>query len=333
MKYTNLISGQAIGDSFLLPYEFLRKPLGVQRLEKYGYKQSLLKNFGVTSDDTDHMLMTFKALQYSEVKDFQKSLEKSLKWWLLTFPPGIGMTTLKATLKLWIGLSGGVKSSGNGPLMRVPIVALYYASNEAKRHEFIHSSTVITHKNPDAVAASQGIGNFIAYLAKNEKLPSKNELKAILLKMSTQDPVWSKYVDILMLHLSSPLPQFLKSLNCEKQISGYIMHTAISSIYFIYQSLSPKDVFKMIIQASGDTDTIGAVVGAYLGLLNYKGFTDDMKNYLFKLESNNKDIAGVSQDILKEFWINLIVKNLISIPIIFAHGIKRMFLYMAKKKG
>lgn len=331
MKYTNLISGQAIGDSFLLPYEFLRKPFGIKRLEKYGYSQSLLKNFGVTSDDTDHMLMTFKALRYNEVKDFQRSLEKSLKWWLLTLPPGIGMTTLKACLKLWVGLKSGVKSSGNGPLMRVPIIALYYANNESKRHEFISASTEITHTNLEALAAAQGIGNFIAYLSKYEKLPSRNELKAILLKMSQSDPLWVKYVEILMLHLSSPLPQFLKALDCEKQISGYIMPTAISSIYFVYQTLDPKNAFKMIIQASGDTDTIGAVVGAYLGLLNYKGFTADMKNYIFKLGSSSQDVIGVSQDILQDFWINLIVKNIVSIPLVFAHGIKRIFLYTLKK--
>lgn len=330
MKYKNLISGQAVGDSFLLPYEFLKKPWGTRRLEKYGYTQSLMKNFGVTSDDTDHMLMTFKALQYEDVKDFKKSLQKSLKYWLLTLPPGIGLTTLKAILKLWLGLSGGIKSSGNGPLMRVPIIALFYAMNDNKRYDFIKASTETTHTNPDAIAASQGIGNFIAYIAKYEKLPSKHELKSVLLKMKVQDTIWLKYVDVLMLHVNSPLPQFLKALECEKQITGYIMHTAIASIYFIYQSLNPQEVFKKIIEASGDTDTIGAIVGAYLGLLNPKGFTDEMKNYLFKLESSSKQINELSRDVLDGFWLKLVIKNLISIPIIFAHGITRLFLYIKK---
>lgn len=323
----NLIIGHAVGDSFLLPYEFLKKPFGILRFSKYGYHQSLLCGYGMTSDDTDHLLMTAQALlKTNNVVSFQKSLAWKLQWWLLTMPPGIGLSTLKSIIKLWLGFSpksSGIHSSGNGPLMRIPIIALYFKDNLEIRNSYISASTVITHKTADSIAAAQGIGNLIAYIAREGKLPPIEELKDFLVNV---DPIWLKYVNLYIDNYNLPLEDFLKTINCEKFVSGYIMHSALFILYTLYHSNNPQEAFELIIKASGDTDTIGAVVGSCMGLLyGYENLQWGIKGIYPTMNT----IDSVQNLISKNYWRRTIMKNFIGIPIIFCHGIWRLVRYIS----
>ena len=106
LKELKIMKGAVIGDSLLLPYEFLKKDKAKKKYNKYGLNQSLIDGFGITSDDSDHLMMTYKSLKNTEnLEDFQKYLAKNLKAWLFTLPIGIGMTTIKSILKLLIGFS------------------------------------------------------------------------------------------------------------------------------------------------------------------------------------------------------------------------------------
>jgi ADP-ribosyl-[dinitrogen reductase] hydrolase len=317
----NLILATMLGDSLLLPYEGLNKKLAKKRFEKYQCKQSLFFSKGITSDDTDHMLMTAQTLlTTTSVDEFKKTLSKKLKLWLLTIPLGIGLTTLKSIIKMYLGFSSsGIFSSGNGPLMRVPVIALYYSENKEKRDEFVKASTELTHKNNDAISASQAVANFIAFINK-KKIPNKEILKKVLLDVKNQDSIWTNYVFLLIDNLEQPLEIFLKKLKCEKFVSGYIMHTAIFSFYLMYHSQNLNDAFKKIILASGDTDTIGALVATYYSQLTPNEIDFSLLNLIPHVDIK----ASTEEIIFKNFWSNLIIKNLISIPILIGHIIIRL---------
>lgn len=318
----DLILGTMLGDSLLLPYENLNKKLAIKRFNKYGYKQSLFLSKGITSDDTDHMFITLQVLlKTNSEKEFKKYLSKKLKLWLLTCPLGIGLTTLKAILKMYLGFSNsGIYSSGNGPLMRVPIIALYYKHDCEKRENFIEVSTILTHKNEDTVLASKAIGNFVAYLANNQQLPNQESLQEIL-NFKTQNKNWHQYATLLVENINLPQEEFLKKINCEKLVSGYIMHTSIFSIYLMHHSYNMKDSFEKIIQASGDTDTIGALIGTYWSLLNSKEIDDSLLNIIPAIDTN-QSIEKIAN---QYFWSKLIIKNLISLPILSIHALLRIF--------
>lgn len=315
-KINKLINYYLVGDSLLLPYEFLYKPLGIKRYSQSGFKQSLIGNFGITSDDSDHLLLTYQALlESSDINSFKKKLSGKLRTWLLTLPIGIGMTTLKSIIKLWLGFSpnkSGIDSAGNGPVMRIPIIAIYYDTNTHKRNQYIECSTKITHNNLEALAISKALGNFIAYLSVNGRLPNKEVLKSLLIQ---HDKKWNASVDLLIDSLDLPLEQFLENIKCQKFISGYILHTTLFALYVIYKSQDIKEATKTIIKASGDCDTIGALVFSCLSLLH----TSDIKDIEQHYPLLNEKLINKNNPY---FWI--LLKNLLSIPIVLSHGIYRV---------
>lgn len=248
----------AYGDSLLLPYEFMPKKKALARFLCFGMKQSFLFGKGITSDDTDHLLLTGVALcQTRDSEAFAKKLGSYLKGWLLTLPPGIGLATLKSCLKLLVGVhpsKSGVFSAGNGPMMRVPILATYFSDNINLRHEYIKASTLITHSDPKALDCAIALGDFIAYITRTKAKPSLPMLMQIL------DPVL-QYFEFSFFN-DKVIPDRTKLVNlmkCSKGVSGYSIHTLAFVIQIVMTTSSPEELITAIIEGAGDTDTIGAI--------------------------------------------------------------------------
>jgi ADP-ribosylglycohydrolase len=80
----------------------------------------------MVSDDTEHTLFVAQALltHPEDVIAFQRCPAWKLRLWLLGMPAGIGLATLKAILRLWLGFPpsrSGVWSAGNcGELPELP---------------------------------------------------------------------------------------------------------------------------------------------------------------------------------------------------------------------
>lgn len=62
---------------------------------------------GMVSDDTEHTCMVAQSLIASgdDVDQFARQFGRRLRWWLLALPAGIGKATLRASVKLWFGVS------------------------------------------------------------------------------------------------------------------------------------------------------------------------------------------------------------------------------------
>ncbi|MCA9618991.1 MAG: ADP-ribosylglycohydrolase family protein, partial [Myxococcales bacterium] len=122
--------GTAVGDSLGLPYEGMsrrrvRRMVGGRRL-----RHRFALGRGMVSDDTDHACLVALALlrAQGDSQVFARVLARSLRWWLAGLPAGVGLGTLRAILKLWVGFGAdrsGVWSAGNGPAMRAPIIGAY----------------------------------------------------------------------------------------------------------------------------------------------------------------------------------------------------------------
>jgi len=317
LKELKVMKGAVIGDSLLLPYEFLKKEKSQKKYSKYGLNQSLIDGFGITSDDSDHLMMTYKSLKNTEnVIDFKTHLSKNLKTWLFTLPIGIGMTTIKSILKLLMGFSpdkSGIDSLGNGPLMRVAIISTYFYDDEIKRNEYIKASTQITNNNLEAIKITQLIGNVIAYIIKNNKKPTEEEYQNLL---KCSNDLTKQYINIFLNNLNTDLNSFLKLISSSDKVTGYIMPSSIFILYVLHNSQNYKEAFEMIIKTSGDTDTIGAVIGSIFSILDEDILKDKKLNNILLTQNKN---------ILNYTYLNTLIKNLVSIPIIFIHGIIRFF--------
>ena len=90
-RWRGLILGTAIGDSVGLAAEGISRRRN-HKLFKQHWKQRLFLGYGMMSDDTEHTVFVAQALlaHPDNVILFRKRLARSLRWWLLSLPAGIG---------------------------------------------------------------------------------------------------------------------------------------------------------------------------------------------------------------------------------------------------
>src|SRR5271170_3707275 len=151
-RFAGLLLGTAVGDALGLPAEGLSRGR-IQRMWRGQWRHRFLFGHGMVSDDTEHTLFVAQALltHPDDVSAFQRCFAWKLRLWLLGLPAGIGLATLKAILKLWLGFSpdrSGVWSAGNGPAMRSAMIGAYFVDDAQKRRAFISAATRLTHTDP-----------------------------------------------------------------------------------------------------------------------------------------------------------------------------------------
>ena len=277
--YIGCLLGTATGDALGLPYEGL-SPQRAAKLFPDPSKHHLIFGKGMVSDDTEHACFVAQALIRSsgrgalgvDVKVFQKRLARSLRWWLLALPAGVGFATLRSISKLWLGFppqKSGVFSAGNGPAMRSPILGLAYGDDPKKLKQFVKASTEITHSDPKAYYAALAVA-LATYQSASDEAVSPERFLATLKEMLPQDDAEELH-DLLQRAADSaangePVTEFARDIGSKKGISGYSYHTVpcVLQVWFG----EPEDFergLQNIIRAGGDTDTAGAIFGGIVG--------------------------------------------------------------------
>ncbi|HSI85735.1 MAG TPA: ADP-ribosylglycohydrolase family protein, partial [Candidatus Methylacidiphilales bacterium] len=308
-KLRGLIIGTAVGDSLGLPFEG-RGPRFASRPGESGnsmaitaessiptsvWQQNLVLGNGLISDDTEHAILVLEALASapSDVDEFQRNLAMRMRWWFLAMPPGIGMATLKACLRLWLSFSpkrSGVVSGGNGPSMRAALIgALRWEGSAVRRNALVRASSIITHTDPRALIGAEAVAEVAAWemrrgiAAADEEgvtLPSVTELQTLLLGLPSASEVkdWGMIVE----HMRTAMEQretvatFCARLaadtsievrmNLAKGVSGFTLHTVPVAIYtwLRYYGEFPE-ALAAVLELGGDTDTVAAITGALAG--------------------------------------------------------------------
>ena len=99
------------------------------------------------SDDTEHTFMVAQALlEFATMTSpaFQRALARRLRWWLASLPAGVGFATLRAILKLWLGVPAAtqrrlVRRQRPGDAQRVCSASISPTTPNA-RALFVHAS-------------------------------------------------------------------------------------------------------------------------------------------------------------------------------------------------
>ena len=165
-RFAGLLLGTAVGDSLGLPAEGISRGR-ILRMWRGQWRHRFIFGRGMVSDDTEHTLFVAQALLAypNDVTKFQRCLAWKLRLWLLGLPAGIGLATLKAILKLWLGFSpsrSGVWSAGNGPAMRSAIIGACFFDDAKKRRAFVSAATRLTHTDPKAETAALAVAEAAA---------------------------------------------------------------------------------------------------------------------------------------------------------------------------
>lgn len=271
--FAGFILGMAVGDSLGLPREGLT-PRRASRL--YG-SAPLRHNFvfgrGMVSDDTEHMVMTALALlaEPDDSMRFARHLARSLRWWLLGLPAGVGLATAKSIIRLWLGWKpafSGVRSAGNGPAMRAGILGLCLHRDEPKLREYVRVSTRLTHTDPRAETGAMLIALAAQTARQSRGIPIDVASFLETCRAEAPDgewqPVWEQLQASLAIHESAA--QFAGRLGLQRGVTGYIIHT-VAAVLFCWLRWPGefRQPMEAIIELGGDADTTAAILGGLLG--------------------------------------------------------------------
>jgi ADP-ribosylglycohydrolase len=325
--YIGCLVGTAVGDALGLPYEGL-SPRRAAKLFPDTSKHHLLFGKGMVSDDTEHACFVAQAIirANGDVDVFRKRLARSLRWWLLGLPAGVGFATLRAIIKLWLGFSpqkSGVFSAGNGPAMRSPIIGLAYGHDPERLKRFVRASTEITHSDPKAYYAALAVA-LAAYQSAGEATLSPQKFLATLR-------------DLLPEEKAQELHELLqRKADFANGISGYSYHTVpcVLQVWF-GESEDFAQGLQDIINAGGDTDTAGAIYGGIVGArvgksgipASWLGNIIEWPRSTGWIERLGGAVARSEQSAIqcpRYFVPGVLARNLFFLLVVLAHGFRRL---------
>ena len=252
-KARGALLGLAVGDALGFPVEGLSRKRARRRysgIDRYRF----LGSTGFVSDDTEQAIITAEAILESQgvPEKAAQIFGRKLRGWFWTLPPGLGASTLKACLRLTLGMKSGVASAGNGAAMRMAPVGLFTEQPE----ELTRVLARVTHTDPRGVDGGVAVAFAVSRLIRGQDchfthLPELDERLSKALKQA-----WE------MCEAGQEFDTIAESLGT----TGYVLHTvplAFAALWSRPQTFL-EGLQKVILQG-GDADTNGAVAGALLG--------------------------------------------------------------------
>ena len=289
-RLVEALLGVAIGDALGFPFE--GKPR--EQLATVDLSHLPAGRFppGTWSDDTALTFITAESLYLSGALDLNDLAGRFLRWlkegYFTPFGQalGIGRATREALLRLEKGVppeeagGKGERDNGNGSLMRLLPVALWYAKDPLEEAlTCLHKASSLTHAHPRSLVACGLFGLLV------RKIVAGKALKTALLETAKEGP---------HLYASSPFreelthytPLFEGKIFLEKEegiiSSGYVVHTLLAAFWVLYRTEDFATGVKLAVRLGGDTDTLAAVVGGVAGL--YYGLASVPESWLNGLQ-------------------------------------------------
>ena len=265
------IFGTAVGDAIGLPYEGLSRRRAT-RLFGAPDRHRFFFGRGMVSDDTEHACIVAQTIIASrgDVDGFQRQLSWRLRLWLLGLPAGTGLATLRAILRLWIGISpgkSGVFSAGNGPAMRAPIIGAAIDDLGLLRR-LVRVSTRITHTDAKAEYGALAVALASRMARQNETVAGSDFLDQLRASLGTDG---DELVSLIRSAVDSvengrSTVAFADSIGLAKGVYGYIYHSVPVAIHaWLSNQRDFRAAVTQVVECGGDTDSTGAVVGGIVG--------------------------------------------------------------------
>lgn len=342
---TGCLMGTAIGDALGLPYEGLKADRASRMLGAPDRFRFLFGR-GMMSDDTEHSCMVAESLIESafDVRQFEASFAKRLRWWLLGVPAGTGLATLRACLRLIFGVPSqrsGVFSAGNGPAMRAAIIGAA-VDDPVKLRQLVHCSTRITHTDPRAEAGALIVAA-AARISTRTELPTADALFQYLKELDFDFSGSAESLLELIKAAAASVDRhettdsFATSIGVTGFVSGFVNHTVPVSIH---AWLSYPDDWERAVQTviccGGDADTTAAITGGIVGCrvgidgipMTLRHRFIDWPRSLKWLEQLGRALAEsngkAQQTVVRAGYLALLLRNVVFVPVVLFHGFRRL---------
>jgi ADP-ribosylglycohydrolase len=228
----------------------------------------------MVSDDTEHTVFVAQCLAEGlDAQSFQRKLAWKLRWWLLCVPAGIGFATLRAILRLWVGIPpshSGVFSAGNGPAMRSALIGTYFAGTQNRIRDYVRTSTRLTHTDPKAETAAFAVAMTAAWSVSGLRPEGYlQEIHDLWISASPEDTDWIGLIQKIGNSYDRQLTvaEFAQELGLKKGVTGYAFHTVPVALYAWLKHYGDyRAGLEAVFNCGGDTDTVGAITGALLAI-------------------------------------------------------------------
>jgi ADP-ribosyl-[dinitrogen reductase] hydrolase len=326
--------GTAVGDALGLPAEGLsRKRVAAMQL---GECHRFVCGRGMFSDDTEHTLMLAVVLieHGSDLLAMQRSLGGKLRWWLLALPAGVGMSTARAILRMWLGFpasKAGVNSAGNGAAMRSAIIGVVFADDAAIRHAFALAACRLTHTDPRAEESALLVAEAASLAARH--LPTQTALP-ILEELIVSAEMKTRFAALQhALSTERSVLDYASEIGCGCGVSGFAPNTvAVALFAWLRHRGDFATAVRSVIQCGGDTDTVAAITGAICGAETgeagmppawINGISEWPRSvtYIRRLAAS---LASQDRRVPHYFWPAILPRNLFFLIIVILHGFRRM---------
>jgi ADP-ribosylglycohydrolase len=341
-RLTGLLLGTAVGDAMGLPAEGLSRSRLARRWQG-DWRMRLVFGRGLVSDDTEHAFFVGQSLLASPVEAgaFVRSLGWRLRGWSASLPAGVGLATARACLRLWVGFPpdrSGVYSAGNGPAMRSALLGAFFADEPRRRRAFVAASTRLTHTDPRAETAALAVAEAAAGIVRGE-----GDVDALLerLRGCGDDTEWLRCCGRIETALAGQesVAAFAGSLGLDKGVTGYAYHTVPVALYaWLRHPGDFRTALTTALDCGGDTDSVGAVVGALAGCQGgASAIPAEWRDGIWEWPRAvgllpvlaerlaRAQVEGRPQPRVSYPWVGVLPRNLVFLLVVLAHGFRRLF--------
>ncbi|MFK7789172.1 MAG: ADP-ribosylglycohydrolase family protein, partial [Phycisphaeraceae bacterium] len=246
--------------------------------------------------------------------------------------------TLKACLKLWMGVSpthSGVNSAGNGPAMRSALIGVMADSDE-HLYRLVATSTAVTHSDNRAEQGAAVIARLARWVT--QPIEQRPALEQVVLD-GVKDGQLRDNLEIAMRlgNDSAGTKKFTSELCLSKGVSGFVNHTVPAAVYcWLANRDSYRDAVEAAVCLGGDSDTVAAITGAISGSeLGPHAIPDEwltglrewpcsvawMKGLSKQLDAYQE---GLASDVPSFSIIVTLIRNLVFTLIVLGHGFRRL---------
>jgi ADP-ribosyl-[dinitrogen reductase] hydrolase len=298
----------------------------------------LLGTTGFVSDDTEQSALVAQSLaRHPDDQDrCVRAFRRALLGWFCRLPWGVGLATVRACLRIGLILSpSGVMSAGNGAAMRAAVVGVFFCEHADQRRRFGRALAQVTHRDERAVAGALFVAELAAGLASGA--PGKN-VEAIYLeaRRAIDHSAFGEALDQAANRYAQSATTSDAARACGT--TGYVLHTVPFAVFcFLRFANDPMRALSEAISAGGDTDSVAAIVGAWMGALHGEnGLPTDLisrvhdgpfgPSHLRSLANCLANICeGTECRVPRYSRIAALARNLALYPVILGHGFRRLF--------
>ncbi len=335
-RLAGTLLGTAIGDALGLATEGMSARVIARRFGRVE-RFHLVGSRGLVSDDTEQSALMAQSLARhpDDLERCVRSFRRSLFGWFCRLPWGVGMATVRACIRIGLGFArSGVNSAGNGAAMRAAIIGAFFADRPHEREKFGRALAEVTHRDPRAIEGALYVAELAAACAQSQP-GTRPEICQQAARHcvcgATLGAAIDRARDLALRGASTD--EAIRSCGT----SGFVLESvAFATFGFVRYGSDPLLALTEVIGAGGDTDSIAAILGAWLGALHGEaGLPQPLIERIHDgpfgpthLRALAECLASIRSDapasIPRYSLIAALFRNLLLYPVVLAHGFRRL---------